>query len=307
MDHTDDVTIIVPNVNHTFINHMDNIPTIPIASPSPSNSRPNSRFNSPQVVRNCSPINMRNVRLQSPTTIRFNSPYVSKYVKSAAHVDQLPKPRSASVRKERRRDYSSCLGLPPNVDTKEEFESPHGMLKSGDTLQDTVSHEMHAPFCNIMKNENADKLNAFISCKEDTKMHSKTGHVNTKKSVCKYDSLSDMERADAYWKFKVDKVLQEMMLRTLRTSSELRNIIVSFEELLSNLLCIESMQTIEIPYILNQTCTKPIEFKIYEDSVKLFTAFKKEHALLRVLLHGLCQYHGLRSQVRHFVCYCILK
>ena len=67
---------IYPNTSSTNINHMNHIPTvdspisIPIASPSPSNSR----FNSPHLGRHASPQMNRAIIVTSPTTIRFNSP-----------------------------------------------------------------------------------------------------------------------------------------------------------------------------------------------------------------------------------------
>jgi len=171
-----------------------------------------------------------------------------------------------------------------------------------------------------MKNKNSNVLDMFISCKEDLNLNmnmknmdiNKNKNKNTVKNhkTCIYDDLSDFERANNYWNNKVDKVLREMILRTLRTSSELRTIVKLFEELLSKIINFSNNlnnidnnsnsdinNNILIPIILNNTCTTPITYKINKKSIVLSCAFKKEHSLLRVFLHGICQYHGIKSQV----------
>ena len=199
--------------------------------------------------------------------------------------------RVVSQRKERRWDNENFIGGPMSLQTTLSPEDAEAYLKHGHNL---LLNQTHLNvFGMINESSNSELLSVFLSCKENTYV-SNQAKPNKKPII-----LTPTQQYENNWN-KMEKRLKEVLIKTVRSSEILYDFVSNVELLL---LFFDTYGVISedgtVPTALREFIIISIEQTKQQEAV-LVLSFQKQIenvSLYRLLVHSVCQFHGLKSQV----------
>ena len=170
-------------------------------------------------------------------------------------------------------------------------EDAEEYLKHGNNL---LLNQTHLNvFGLINEQKNSELLSVFLSCKENAYV------TNQAKPSRKTPVLTPIQQYEQNWS-RMEKRLKDVLVKTVRSSELLYDFVTNVELLL---LFFDTYGVISedgtVPPALQPFISAAMEQTKQQEAV-LVLSFHKEvqnSSLFRLLLHSVCQFHGLNSQV----------
>lgn len=196
--------------------------------------------------------------------------------------DKTQLSRSTSKRKQRRWENSNMFGNELNELLTKKFKKFEDISDDEELAQYPLRIDWRSSFKDLLAKENVDALETFLLCQEKL--------LDSSKSKGKISHLSLPELA---WR-NIERKLRDILIKTLVRDFEIINVIFNLEQILLAFCHNEDLAVERFhPDNLHINISNPV---ILDNEGKLKIQFKNS-TLNRLLLHTICQFYGLKSQV----------